>query len=243
VSFVENRGLWFGAAGLALSLALIIWLLAGSQPLRLVILFDDVGGLKKEDPVLWKGLEIGKVEEIRPLVENKIGVTIKIPEDHVSTISHGSEFALKRSKLLGLVGQDAIEVTIPRTPGAPFSSGEKVYGISTPQASLLKDGKEIGLQYWNQIKEEATRFFEEVRNSPYRDDLAEAAGRLKKLASEGARQTAEEVGRFSREHRKELESLVQEMKRLKEKLLKTGDQPGARRMEKQIEKLEESLQP
>jgi ABC-type transporter Mla subunit MlaD len=243
VSLAENRGVWFGVAGLALVVALILWLLAGAQPFRLVVLFEDTGNLKKEDPVVWKSYEIGKVEEIRPLVENKIGVTIRIREDYAPNISRGSEFHLKRAAFLGLVGRDGIEVITPPTPGKPFSSGERVHGISGPKPSLLKDSKELGLQYWNQLKEEANRLLEDYKNSPIPEDLEQAAAQIRELAAAGAQQATETVESFSRNHRKEIESLLESLKKLKERLLRAGDLNGAKQIGKQIETLEEGIRP
>jgi len=243
VSLAENKGIWFGVSGLALIVAWIVWLLAGAQPFRLVVLFEDAGGLEKEDPVLWKDFTIGRVEEIRPLVENKIGVTIRIREEYAANISRGSQFSLKRSAWMGLVGRDAIEVTTPETPGPPFSPGERVPGISVPKSSMLEDGKELGFQYWNQLKEETSRLLEEYRNSPFRGELEQTSRQLQQLAAEGATEAVKEAGSFTKSHRKEIEAVLESMKHLKDRLLQAGDPTGARKMETQIEKLQEGIRP
>ena len=70
-----------------------------------MVLLDDVGDLKKGDPVVWKTFTIGKVESIEPLVDNHVGVTISIKEDYAPGISHGTTFMLRSSQLMGLIGQ------------------------------------------------------------------------------------------------------------------------------------------
>lgn len=243
MSFKDNKGLWLGVAVLVVIAAILIWMLATAEPFRLVILFDDIGGLQKGDPVLWKGFEIGKVENIQPLVENKIGVTIRIKEDYVQGITRGTEFVLKRSALLGLLGRDAVEIITPSSPGAPFNRGERVQGKSIPKPSLIKQGTVLGLQYWNQLKDETSRAMEEFRRSPYREDAEQALAQLKTLAEQGALQAKDGLNQFQKDHKKDLEDALAKLRNLRDKLLKKGDQSGARRLDQGIEKLEQGLRP
>ena len=243
MSFKDNKGLWSGVAALVVIAAVLIWILASAEPFRLVILFDDIGALKKGDPVLWKGFEIGKVEDIKPLVENRIGVTIRIKEDYARNITHGAEFILKRSALLGLLGRDAVEITTPSEPGAPYERGERVQGKSTPKPSLIQQGTELGLSYWNQLKDEASRVAEEFRRSPYRTDVEQALDQVKTLAQQGASQAKDGLAQFQKDHKKDLEDAIAKLKNLRDKLLKKGDQSGAKRLDQGIEKLEQGLRP
>ncbi len=242
MSFEDNKGLWAGVAVLAVIAAVLIWIIATAEPFRLVILFDDIGTLKKDDPVLWKGFDIGKVEDIQPLVENQVGVTIRIKEDYISSITHGSEFILKRSALFGYVGRDAIEVVTPPTSGTPFARGEKIQGKS-PKPTLIQQGTEVALRYWNQLKDEAGLLMEEYRQSPYRQDVEQALEALKTLADKGAAQAKDGLERFRKEHQTDLDNAIANLKGLRDKLLKKGDQSGARRLEKEIEKLEQPSRP
>jgi len=238
VSFKDNKGLWSGVAALVLIAGVLIWILTTSEPFRLVILFDDIGSLKKGDPVLWKGFEIGKVEDIQPLVENKIGVTIRLKEDYLPGITHGSEFALRRSALLGLLGRDAVEIITPSAPGVPFERGERIQGKSTPKPSLITQGAELGLQYWNQLKDETSRAMEEFRRSPYREDVEQTLDQLKTLAEQGALQAKDGLEQFQKDHKKDLEDAFAKLRNLRDRLLKKGDQSGARRLDQEIEKME-----
>lgn len=238
MSFKDNKGLWSGVIALVLGAAVLMWIVATAEPFRLVILFDDIGSLKRGDPVLWKGFEVGKVDEIRPLVENEIGVTIRLKEDYVSDITHGAEFTLRRSAVLGLVGRDAVEVTTPLSPGAPFERGEKIQGKSIPKLSLIAQGAELGLQYWNQVRDETGRLIEEFKRSPYRDEVEQAVDQLKRLAEQGALQTKDSLEQFRKDHRKDLEDALARLKDLRDKLLKKGDQAGAQRLNQEIEKFE-----
>jgi ABC-type transporter Mla subunit MlaD len=186
--FGENKWIWIGIMAVVVAIAVILGFVLLSEPFRLMVLFDEVGDLKKADPVVWKEFTIGKVEEIQPLVDNRIGVTIRLREDYATRITHGSEFVLKRTAFLGLVGSNAIEVITPSTPGTPFARGEKVMGKITPKTSLLEDSKKWTLDSWNKLRDATSAMVEEFRTSPYKAEAEDALSHLKTLAEEGAAQ-------------------------------------------------------
>ncbi len=237
MNFGENKWLWVGISLLIIAAAVIVWLIASAEPPRLVILYDEIGDLKKGDPVVWKGFNIGKGEEIQPLIENRIGVTIRLREDYASKITRGSDFILKQAGLLGLMGSNAVEVITPATPGLPFSNGERIPGKITPRTSLLEEGKKWTLEYWKRLSDSANELLEQFKTSPYKKEAEEALAKLRTLSDEGAAKAAEGWQKFRRDHQKEFDSVFSELERIRDEMRKKGDQRGAERLDDEINKI------
>jgi ABC-type transporter Mla subunit MlaD len=237
MSLSENKGLWLALAVAAILVGVLLWVLLSSKPFVLVVLFNDVGDLKRGNPVQWKGFTIGKVDRIEPLVDNQIGVTIRLREDYADRVTHGTEFLLKRASLMGLVGENAIELTTPAAPGTPFSSGEKVQGKSESAPTLLEDGKRVALEFWQQLEDRTNRLREDFQDSPFRKEAAEALKELGVLAEKGAEEAREGVDQFRKDHRQEIDRMLKKLEELRDKLRHAGDQAGAQRVEKEIESL------
>jgi hypothetical protein len=237
MSFRENKGLWLSLAAALIALVALIWLLFSGGPRTLVVLFPDVGDLKGEDPVVWHGYTVGRVTKIEPLVENQIAVTIRLNEDYAAKITHGTRFTLKRAALFGFVGANAIEIETPTQPGPPYTEGEKVQGISPPKPTLVEQGKQWTLAYWQQLKDQAAALLEEYNQSPYRKDVDDALGQLKALAEEGAKQAQGGLGQFRKEHQKDFDSALKKLEQARDWIRKKGDEAGARRLQQEIDNL------
>jgi len=232
----KKSTVWVLAAVVILG-GILLWLLFGTKPFLLVVLFDDTGDLKKGAPVVWKGFSVGRVDKIEPLVDSQIGVTVRLREDYADRITRGTEFVLKRSALVGLVGQTSIEITTPASPGSPFVSGEKVQGISTRPPTLIAEAKRVTLEFWQELKNEASRLLEQYQNSPFRREAAALLEELASLGEKGAAQAEEKFERFREEHRQEIDRAVKKLQELRDKMRHAGDEDGAQRMERQIESL------
>ena len=237
MSFRDRKGMWAGLALMAVLVGVLLWLFLFSRPFLLVVLFDDVGGLKRGDPVLWKGFAIGRVESIEPLVDNKIGVTIRIRQDYEGRISHESEFVLTRSALMGLIGQDAIEILTPASQGRPYTNGEKVQGKSPPAPTLVEQGMSLAQQFWRELSEQAGRLMNQFQNSPYRQEAADAFKELEALAKQGMASAKEGLEQFRENHQSEIDRVLKKLSDLRDRMRKAGDEAGARELEKQIEGL------
>ncbi len=237
MSFSENKGLWLGLGAVALAIVALIWLLLSGAPRTLVILFPDIGGLKRDDPVNWHGYTIGKVVQIEPLVDNQIGVTIRLNEDYATKITRGTRFTLKRAPLLGLVGSNQIEIETPSQPGPPYAEHERVQGISPPQPTLVEQGKQWTLENWQQLKGQAAELIEEYKASPYRKEVEDGLGQLKGLAEAGARQAKDDLDQFRKNHQKELDLAMQKLEQARDWMRKKGDDTAARRLQQEIDKL------
>ena len=237
MSFRENKGMWLGIAAALLVIVAIIWLILSGGPLTLVVLFPDIGELKREDPVIWRGYAVGKVVKVEPLVDNQIGVTIQLREDYAAKVTHGTRFTLKRAPLFGLVGGNAIEIETPSEMGRRFADGERVQGISPPKPTLVEEGKQYARDYWRQIQSQAAQLVEEYRQSPYRKEVEDALSQIRTLAEQGAGQAQEGLEQFRKDHQKELDAAMKRLEQARDWIRKKGDEPAARKVEEEIKRL------
>ena len=237
MSFRENKGLWLSVGAAVIALAVLIWLLVSGGPRTLVVLFPDIGELKREDPVVWHNYVVGRVVKIEPLVDNQIGVTVRLNEDYAARITRGTQFTLKRAALFGLVGSNAIEVETPSEPGPAFADGERIQGISPPKPTLVEQGKQLTLAYWQQLKDQAAQLLEEYKQSPYRKEVEAALVQLKIMAEEGTKQAKESLEQFRKDHQQEFDAVMQKLEQARHWMRKKGDEAGARRIQDEIDKL------
>jgi hypothetical protein len=237
MSFRENKGLWLCAGAIVIALVALVWLLLSGGPRTLVVLFPDVGELKRDDPVIWHDYVIGRVTEISPLVDNQVGVTIRLNEDYASRITRGTRFTLRRSALFGMVGSNAIDVETPSEFGLPFLDGEKIQGISPPRPTLVEQGKSVAQEYWQQLKDHVDVLIAEYERSPYKKDIEDALKELKTLTEKGISQAKEGLEQFRKSHQKEYDAVVKKLEQARDWLRKQGDEPGARRLQEEIDKL------
>jgi ABC-type transporter Mla subunit MlaD len=234
---MSRKGLWIGIAILVVVALALIWILAGSRNLSLVVLVDDAGGLKTDAPVTWKGFTVGKVTRIEPLVDNQIGVTIELKEDYVPKITRGTEFYLKPAPYGGVLGSSSIEIVTPASPGSLFSEGEKVQGKRHTGASWIAEGKKWTAEYWRQLSDQTASLVRNFGDSRFRKEAEEALSELSELTRDGARQAKEEVEQFRREHKKDLDRICKKLEALRDALRKQGKESDARRLDEQIEKI------
>jgi ABC-type transporter Mla subunit MlaD len=237
MSFRQNKAIYLSLAAAVILVGALLWVMFGTKPFTLVVLYDDVGGLRPGDPVLWKTFTVGKVDRVDPLVDNRIGVTIRLREDYAGQVTEGTEFVFKRASLMGLVGQNAIELRTPDVPGRPFTSGEKVKGQRPPLPALVEDGKRLAQEFWKQTVAQAEALVKEYQDSPYRKEVESALEELGVLAEQGVNQAKQGLDRFREEHQEEIDRLLKKLSDLRDRMRKAGDEQGARQVEKQIDAL------
>jgi len=237
MSFREHKGLWLGVLAVLVAVVALVWLLVSGGPSTLVILFPEVGELKRNDPVLWRDYTVGSVEKIEPLVDNQIGVTIRIRKDYAAKITRGTRFTLKQASLFGWLGQNAIVIEIPSETGLPYLDGERVQGEAPPRPTLVEQGRQQAQDYWLQLKDQAAALLDEYQKSPYRKEVEDALAELKTLADKGAGQAKDEVAQFRKDHQKELDGILQKLEQARDWIRKKGDELGARKIQEEIDKL------
>jgi ABC-type transporter Mla subunit MlaD len=237
MSFRENKGLWLIVAAIVISLGALIWLLLSGAPRTLVVLFPDIGELKREDPILWHDYVVGRVVKIEPLVDNQIGVTIRLNEDYAKKIRRGTQFTLKRAALFGYVGSNAITVETPSEGGLPYLEGERIQGISPPKPTIVEQGKQVTSEYWQRLKDQAAELLDQYHKSPYRKEVEDALAELKTLAEEGSKQAKEGLEQFRKDHQKDFDAAMKKLEQARDWIRKKGDEAGARKIQDEIDRL------
>jgi hypothetical protein len=237
VTLSENKGLWLSLLFLAIVAIVLVWLVATSQPYRLTILFEETGGLKADDPVIWKSFTIGRVEKIKPLIDNRIGVIIRLKEEYIPSITTGTDFILRQSSFLGLVGRNAVEVITPDSPGAPLANGSRIPGKILAENSAVELGKKWTFEYLDRVAEGLRKLYQDFQDSPYRDDLAKSLDTLKDLTQRGSREAIDRLDQFRRDHQKEWDEAVRKLERIRDDLRKKGDERRARQIEEELNRM------
>ncbi len=233
--FHANKGFWLVTAVVGALAVTVIWLVNTNEPFRLTVLFDEVGGLKKDDLVVWRTFTVGKVDQIEPLVENKIGVRIRLKDEYAPRITRGTEFLLKRTALFGLVGDNGIELVTPDAPGAPFRNGETVLGRTPPPGSDLTESARWTTEYWRRLKDETSQAIEEFRSSPRGEEITAIFSELQALAAQGARQAGGSLERFWKDHEKDVDQLLQKLESIRDGLRREGKGRDAERVDRRID--------
>ncbi len=240
MSISNTKWVWLGVGVAVIAVIALVWLLVSGGPRSLVILFPDIGELKRDDPVLWHDYQVGRVVQIEPLVENQIAVTIRLNEDYGRKITRGATFTLKRAALFGFVGSNAIIVETPSENGLPYLEGERVQGISPPKPTLVEEGKQVTKEYWQQLKDQAAELLDYYNKSPYRKDVEDAVTRLKVLAEEGAKQAKESLAQFRKDHQKDIDDIMKRLEEARDWIRKQGDEESARRIQREIDRLKKA---
>ncbi len=243
MSFTPGKWFWVLWVVIVLAGLAVFWMIHTAQPLKLVILFGDTGALKKGDPVVWKTFTIGKVEAIDPLVDNQIGVTISIKEDYAPRVTHGSKFRLRTAQLLGLIGENAIEVQTADVAGTPFARGEKVQGVRSEETSLVEEGKRWTLEKWGLLKDQVNEILEGSKSSSYHAELEDALAKAKVVADDGAREIRQDAERLRKEHEQEFHEALRKLEDIRDEMSRKGDKAAARLLDEQISRLRELLKP
>ncbi len=91
------------------------------------VVFDEAAGMDKKAPVMLNGLEIGKVEDIKPSYEgNKTHITLKLWLENKAKVRENSEISIK---MMGLMGEKYVQIESSNsnefvTPGSTLN-GQK----------------------------------------------------------------------------------------------------------------------
>lgn len=134
---------------LAALIAFSIWI-AGTHDNQIyegytVYFTDPVSGLKEGASVQYKGVEVGKVQDIRLAPERKDLIKVDIEIEENTPIRAGTNASLS---MLGITGLVYMELTteLTDTQPVPYIQGEKypvIRGNGTRLAKLLQDIPEI----------------------------------------------------------------------------------------------------
>jgi phospholipid/cholesterol/gamma-HCH transport system substrate-binding protein len=104
------------------------------------VIFKEAAGLGKKAPVMLNGLEIGKVDEIKPFYDgNKTLISLKLWLEEQAKIREGSTFSIQ---MMGLMGEKYIQISSSEnanfiSPGSTLS-GDPYVDLSVLITNLNK---------------------------------------------------------------------------------------------------------
>ncbi|RKY77981.1 hypothetical protein DRQ00_06020 [candidate division KSB1 bacterium] len=175
------------------------------------IIFDDISGLHRDDPVQMRGVQIGKVEKII-LQNNYVRVEIRIdkgyhlPKDSKASIQN-----------IGLLGEKAVNM-FPGRSQQYLQDGDVIHGQVTP-----------GLENLREIFNQLQSHLQEVLNIENRQKFSKLLSNLEKASSDiekllnyhgediggaisGICQTSETSARMLTENRSTINEILQKLK-------------------------------
>jgi len=127
----------FVLLGFAIFVALLLWLTGrsvGGEGSRIPVVFENVAGLKKGDPVMVSGVRVGRVEGVHLERTGKVIVTLSVAADVRPRIDASASIAA-----LDLLGAKFIEYS-PGVREEPLPAGRSLTGTQKPDVTDMATG-------------------------------------------------------------------------------------------------------
>lgn len=201
---------WAASLGRWLGLGCLLVALACRAGLTFTVTFDEVAGLEPGDAVVYEGLEVGKVREIRLTRSGPIEVELGIYREHRRLLYREARFLLERT----VTGGHRIAVYDTEGPRTPIEGGEVVAGRRAPLGELMGKVRDLGRDLVTEgaerLSEQVDAWREELGDSQEEADLVE---RARDYAERAAEMSREQLERFRREELPELERRATRLRR------------------------------
>lgn len=127
----------FVLLGFAVFVALLLWLTGrsvGGEGSRIPVVFENVAGLKKGDPVMVSGVRVGRVEGVHLERTGKVIVTLSVAADVRPRIDASAAIAA-----LDLLGAKFIDYS-PGVREEPLPAGRSLTGTQKPDVTDMATG-------------------------------------------------------------------------------------------------------
>jgi len=193
-------------------------LAASDSALRFSVLFDQVHGLKADDPVVREGNRVGGVREVRYTREGRFEVEAEVGAEYRAAVTDRCRFVVS-SATAGTA--KALEMLCLGAGGTPLSDGAAVPG--TTRAQVLGEALEGRMK----------GFLADLRDLP-RDWAAQLEQELDRLAEELSRAGEETRRRWQRDVLPELERRLGDLEKW---LRERGRGDEAEPLERKLERL------
>lgn len=180
--------------------------------LNIAILLDSIDGLKKGDPIIWQGNEIGAVKNIGYLDTGKFKVEADIKDNFKKAVLENSEFYV--SSHPSVADQKVIEMIIIGTGGKPVKNGTVFQG-STRISALIKKER-VDLDGWmNDLSARLEKILDDIEKLRKDEEYQKLKRELDQLAKD-----LDESGKkmSDRLQNEVLPKIKEEMQKLKERL-------------------------
>jgi ABC-type transporter Mla subunit MlaD len=217
--------------------------LIGCQPdesLRFKVAFEANPKLDKGDPVVFKGIEIGKVSGVDLDREGRVVASVVIEPEYREVVTLEADYRVGRvGGLDGLRGERELAV-IDRGGATPVADGAVVVGSEGELSDRIEQVKEGLAEAWDRagsLADSIKKRFEDAASSEEAEKLGES---LQQLA-EDARERGQEGWKQLRDE--EVPKLKEEARRLREQLEKEGDREAADKLWEELTTWLDSLEP
>ncbi|MFP3871181.1 MAG: hypothetical protein ACLFVT_09925 [Syntrophobacteria bacterium] len=208
------------------------FILACSQGLHVIVLYDRAGGLESGDAVFWKEESIGKVESVEAKSEGSWAVHLRIREEFRQAVTDQCRFFVQDDPQQQ--GRKAVEMVRLSEGGKPLTDGAVVKGSSS--LSLLLESGNRELQAWARLlQEELERWEEELRRLPEREWYRHLERQMEQFARE-MEDAGEQARRYFREE--VLPRLEESVRELKKRLLEQDMEEDAGVLEVKLQELQ-----
>jgi len=177
-----------------------------SESFQFTLLFDDMSGLKRGDPVIYKETEIGHVKAValkkRPEGGGMAHVTVGIQQRYRDLLYHQMDFAIKSRELLGkdkhILVQDTRQVPHPNP--RRIAAGDYVIGSRSflqvamdMTRTLVQNLEKTFAQAEGDTRELMQRVSQALAGEMSRHDLDQLIGKLEKQAEKATDNMAEQM--------------------------------------------------
>lgn len=185
--------------------------------LKFTITYQEIDGLKEEDPILFEGERIGRVAALKRTSEGEYRVEVLVQADFRDAVTTYSVFQILDSP--ETEGKKAIQMSLTQKGGNPLEEGTVVGGIPAKSSWLeqTEAGLEKGLE---ELREQYEKFSEQLKKIPESEEFQHLREELQRLGKE-----LKESGDDARE-KLEKELLPQLKQKLEELRKKLEEQKG-----------------
>ena len=179
---------------------------SASESFQFTLLFDDMSGLKRGDPVIYKDTEIGHVKAValkrRPEGGGMAHVTVGIRQQYTDLLYHQMDFTIKNRELLGkdrqILVQDTRQIHNPNP--RRITAGDYVIG-SRPflqvamdmTRHLVQNLERVFAQAEGETRELMKRAAQALEGEMSRHDIDTLIDKLEKQAEKAADNIAEQM--------------------------------------------------
>ncbi len=202
-----------------------ILIITGCTSHRFSVMFQDIDGLKTEDPVLFKSSPVGKVDRILYTQEGVFQVFIDLHKDFKNAATDRSRFTIQARP--GQPGK-ALVIRQDRPGGTPIPDGGIVMGTEMTPKTMFN-------HLIHQWKAKALELLSDLEGIPeteqYRILKEKMADLEKQMATSG-----KAMGDFIRNQIIPL--LEQQIQDLTEKLRQMGETDKAQSLERELDRLQ-----
>lgn len=215
---------------LFLGVVLTVFLSCSRTPdLEFIVLFEDAKGVRVGEKVMWKGLPIGEVLDIKLHKQGGIGFKLHIHDAYRDTVKVTSAFMIKEP-FINLSGEKHVEMRLLDPNGPRIAPGAVIQGYSSSWDIWLKEGSDKFKELTEELAVKATKLQHVLEEYAQSEEAAELKKQLQELAEQAA-----ESGRKGLELTKEkLSQLTRDIEQIYQRLEREGKLHEAKKLREQL---------